>query len=131
MWEYNYICHHGIKGQRWGVRRYQNEDGSLNEDGKKRYAKMISKANKYNKKYHKYTAKSEKVKASIPSRYFTEIGRATTEKRVVKANRYEGKALRYLKKSHKLDAKIAKLSRNNINIGENYVRQKYLEDLKR
>ena len=40
MWEYNYsdeLCHHGIKGQRWGVRRYQNEDGSLTSAGKQRY----------------------------------------------------------------------------------------------
>lgn len=32
-----YLQHHGIKGQRWGVRRYQNEDGSLTSAGKKRY----------------------------------------------------------------------------------------------
>lgn len=32
-----YLCHHGIKGQKWGVRRYQNEDGSLTADGRKRY----------------------------------------------------------------------------------------------
>lgn len=31
------ICHHGIKGQKWGVRRYQNPDGSLTDLGKKRY----------------------------------------------------------------------------------------------
>ena len=31
------ISHHGIKGQRWGVRRYQNADGSLTAAGKKRY----------------------------------------------------------------------------------------------
>lgn len=31
------MCHHGIKGQRWGVRRFQNEDGSLTEAGRKRY----------------------------------------------------------------------------------------------
>lgn len=31
------MCHHGIKGQRWGIRRYQNENGSLTEAGKKRY----------------------------------------------------------------------------------------------
>lgn len=31
------LYHHGIKGQRWGVRRFQNEDGSLTERGKKRY----------------------------------------------------------------------------------------------
>lgn len=31
-----YLAHHGIKGQKWGIRRYQNEDGSLTEAGKKR-----------------------------------------------------------------------------------------------
>lgn len=29
--------HHGIKGQKWGVRRYQNADGSLTAEGKARY----------------------------------------------------------------------------------------------
>ena len=33
----NYLTHSGIKGQRWGVRRYQNEDGTLTEEGKQRY----------------------------------------------------------------------------------------------
>ena len=32
-----YIAHHGVKGQRWGVRRFQNEDGSLTSAGRKRY----------------------------------------------------------------------------------------------
>lgn len=31
------LIHHGIKGQKWGVRRFQNEDGSLTDAGKKRY----------------------------------------------------------------------------------------------
>lgn len=29
------IYHHGIKGMKWGVRRYQNEDGMLTPAGKK------------------------------------------------------------------------------------------------
>ena len=33
----NELYHHGILGQKWGVRRYQNEDGSLTPTGKKRY----------------------------------------------------------------------------------------------
>ena len=31
-----YLAHYGVKGQRWGVRRYQNSDGSLTELGKSR-----------------------------------------------------------------------------------------------
>ena len=33
---YAELYHHGIKGQRWGVRCYQNEDGSLKPAGKER-----------------------------------------------------------------------------------------------
>ena len=31
------LYHHGVKGQRWGIRRYQKKDGSLTPAGKKRY----------------------------------------------------------------------------------------------
>ena len=33
----NELYHHGIKGQKWGVRRFQNEDGSVTAKGAKRY----------------------------------------------------------------------------------------------
>lgn len=32
------LKHYGIKGMKWGVRRFQNSDGSLTTDGKKRYS---------------------------------------------------------------------------------------------
>ena len=32
----NELAHHGIKGMRWGVRRYQNKDGTLTPEGKRR-----------------------------------------------------------------------------------------------
>ena len=31
------LYHHGIKGQKWGIRKYQNEDGTLTAEGKARY----------------------------------------------------------------------------------------------
>lgn len=41
MWSHtyrtDYLAHHGILGMKWGVRRYQNKDGSLTEAGKRRY----------------------------------------------------------------------------------------------
>ena len=32
----DFLMHHGIKGQKWGVRRFQNPDGSLTDEGRKR-----------------------------------------------------------------------------------------------
>ena len=46
----NELYHHGVKGQKWGVRRYQNSDGSLTDNGKKRVAKLSAKINKADKK---------------------------------------------------------------------------------
>lgn len=38
------LMHWGIKGMKWGFRRYQNHDGSLTAAGKKRYNKEMAKA---------------------------------------------------------------------------------------
>lgn len=40
------LMHYGIKGQKWGVRRYQNRDGSLTAAGTKRYGTLTSAADK-------------------------------------------------------------------------------------
>lgn len=36
----SYLMHYGVKGQKWGVRRFENKDGTLTEEGKKRYAAL-------------------------------------------------------------------------------------------
>ena len=42
-----YLKHHGILGQKWGVRRYQNSDGSLTSEGKKRYSNQSGSKEKF------------------------------------------------------------------------------------
>lgn len=58
---YSDLAHHGIKGMHWGIRRFQNEDGSLTNAGRKRYGASEEATNKvkvaqedYNKALKKY-----------------------------------------------------------------------------
>lgn len=57
----NELYHHGIKGQKWGIRRYQNEDGSLTAAGKKRYIKGDGKLTRKGKRLIKRTRILEKA----------------------------------------------------------------------
>lgn len=57
------LTHHGIKGQKWGVRRYQNEDGSLTADGKVRYEKGVRGLNRLDRDIAK--AKYQRAKNRV------------------------------------------------------------------
>lgn len=46
----NELYHHGVVGMKWGVRRYQNKDGSLTPAGKKRQAKLEAELDELNGK---------------------------------------------------------------------------------
>ena len=50
----NYLYHHGILGQRWGVRRFQNVDGSYTAAGKKKYQKPKEFMRDLDREFNKY-----------------------------------------------------------------------------
>ena len=84
--ETSFLSHHGILGQKWGVRRYQNADGTLTSAGKKRYSTATAEQEHYQnfikdpKVYTKYVkdaldndfAFSSKEKKSIMKELETE-----------------------------------------------------------
>lgn len=63
------LVHHGIKGMRWGIRRYRNEDGSLTPAGKKHYSETDP--NKLQKELNKQIRK-ERHRQGKPRYYWRE-----------------------------------------------------------
>lgn len=75
------LSHWGIKGMKWGVRRYQNKDGSLTPAGKKRRAKLSSELEKLDGKSDKEGAsKPKKIKEMTDDELRAAVNRLQLEK---------------------------------------------------
>ena len=78
------LYHYGVKGMRWGVRRYQNKNGSLTNAGKKRYKamngdfvdKFLKKGNSDDDEYKMYNnVLNADRRLSRTSKHYTKLNR--------------------------------------------------------
>lgn len=78
IYKTNELYHHGIKGMKWGIRRYQNKDGSLTDAGKKRLVSRVQRADKWddpdkvarltNKAFANYKKTSKSYQTALASK---------------------------------------------------------------
>lgn len=88
------LYHHGIKGQKWGVRRFQNADGSLTSKGQKRYNGKTLK--EFGKEYH---SEYDRLKRSFHTSNSKELKEAN--KLYQEADKLEKQASDFYKEVHK------------------------------
>lgn len=123
---YDEIKHHGIKGQKWGVRRYQNEDGSLTNAGKKRYGTQENFERQYpadKKKTDVATigaGRNAVRDAKDINRNLRELEREKTSKKQKKINKQIEEAVRENAKS--MTDQELRDAVNRLNMEENYTR---------
>ena len=91
--ENSQLYHHGILGMKWGVRRFQNKDGSLTSDGK-RHLEQNSKAKQGNNKKKKghTTNKGKSINELSADELRKRINRLELEKRYEALSKKEQKA---------------------------------------
>ena len=95
MEEQTYLVHHGVQGQKWGVRRYQNANGSLTSAGKKRYYDKYGNftTDKKSKRefmkglYKDYAKTTKGVKRESYAKYKEDKKKVIHEFRLAKRNR--------------------------------------------
>ena len=122
----NELTHHGIKGMRWGVRRYQNEDGSLTYSGKKRALRMrdqytkFSKDKKYRDKDGNLTYSGRKKDLRMKERYSELTGKQLRGYAVVKNNQSKNVKKTNQKKISEMSDNELRDRINRINLEKQY-----------
>lgn len=119
----DYLYHHGIKGMKWGVRRYQNKDGSLTAKGKKRYSSVAELEADIQAKHLKRKERAEKM--SDASR---KIGRGAKAAAKVMAKMAKT-SLKVAMPMAKKGAKVAgKLLKKGFTLSKNLISKKRKSD---
>lgn len=99
MYYNDQIWHWGVKGMKWGVRRYQNADGSLTDAGKRRYSSDIA-ANAKKKKDNRLSEEA----LNDPNRWVKE-DRERTKRVVDSGNQMAGNLKTLTDKSMRIQAR--------------------------
>ena len=108
----NELYHFGVKGMKWGVRRYQNADGSLTSAGRKRQAKRYSRElNKMDKSSAKNISRGNRYRAK------SVISERRGNTRKADSQRLESE--RSYAESRNIDSKTWKKIANVLNAGYN------------
>ena len=103
----NYLAHYGILGMKWGVRRWQNEDGSYKPGGDAHYAKLENKNERYELRAARYDRRAAKYeKRSEKSHAIHDLDRSNRAAR--KSAKYAIKSAKYEKRSAKSDSDFEK-----------------------
>lgn len=65
----DYLAHHGIKGQKWGIRRYQNPDGTMTEEGKARFRTGKGGEKRLERQYRRQSKKLSRLEKGTDREY--------------------------------------------------------------
>ena len=71
----DFLIHYGIEGQKWGVRRFQNEDGTLTAEGRTRYGRGKNIDREYGEILRKERNRLEKENQPKIDKLYEQIGR--------------------------------------------------------
>lgn len=126
----NELMHWGIKGMKWGVRRYQNKDGSLTPAGKKRYDKEMAKLKEEEKiaknklktqaKLNKLDEKRKEVEALKRGK---PIAKSTKQHSKPSVKDMSDEELRQTVNRLLMEQQYAKLNPQQVSVGQKFVKK--------